>query len=360
MRTDWPAKVGRTGSIYVVPEFKLAYVSTAKNACTSVKWAIAELAREDRSAFERLRLHPYLSQDQAVHSRRLFRNALRPRELDPELAGQVHPDNGWFVFGIARDPRTRLFSAWQDKLLLNEPGFDWAQQEPWYPAQPVGDADAIVGDFARFVRALASDQPLTELRADPHFRPQANTLRLNVIPFSAIYPMHELARLQADLNAHVRDLGWSQPLVLRRTNSTPLRANAAVFADGVRELAEQIYAQDLERFGAMFDFADVLAEPEWSAHAVADAQVRSALGRRLGTVRRVALEHRDRAAEATERADRLAAQVDQQARMIAELRAELDDAEQGRRPQAADHGNSDQVVGQVRKFWYDRDGVGPR
>ena len=39
--------LGTTRRAYVIPELKLLYISLAKNACTSIKWLMAELAGED-------------------------------------------------------------------------------------------------------------------------------------------------------------------------------------------------------------------------------------------------------------------------------------------------------------------------
>ena len=39
--------LGTTRRAYVIPDLKLLYISLAKNACTSIKWLMAELAGED-------------------------------------------------------------------------------------------------------------------------------------------------------------------------------------------------------------------------------------------------------------------------------------------------------------------------
>jgi hypothetical protein len=300
------ASLGHNGRVYVIPEFKLVYASVAKNACTAMKWVMADLAREDVSEFHS-GLKPYTAEEHAVHNRDLFKKALYPDEVDPKTWAEIAPDTGWFIFGILRDPRSRLFSAWQDKLLMQDPAYRWLRREPWYPEIP-RDADAIIADFARFVDAFSS-HPQFRLRGDTHFRPQVDSLMLDKVPYSRLYSIDELAALHIDLTQHVAALGWHEPLNFRRSNDTPLRANAAAFPDDVREKVEAIYAADFEAFGGMWDFGKIADVADWSPAAVREVQVRGALGVRLGDVRQIALDFRKSAERAARRADKLERQL---------------------------------------------------
>src|SRR5699024_3446387 len=299
--TDWLSELGHNGRVYVVPEFRLVYVSVAKNACTTLKWVIAELAREDTAGF-RSGLHTFVNEEHAVHSRGQFKHALHPDEVDPALRPEIHPDNGWFVFGVVRDPRDRLFSAWQEKLLMQNPGYRWLRDEPWYPEIP-NDAAEIASGFARFVDAAATDSNFS-LMNDTHFRLPTQSPSWDVVPYSRIYLLVALGELRSDLMRHVESLGWSGPLHFWRGNETPLRANSAAFADGdVREKIEKIYATDFENFGEFWDFSRIVAAPAWEPAAVQEVRVRAQLGRRLADVREIALRHRKRAAREAKRAE---------------------------------------------------------
>jgi hypothetical protein len=298
---DRIAAVGHNGRVYVVPEFKLFFVSLAKNACTTMKWVIADLAREDVAGFS-AGLKPYVAEEYSVHDRRLFKNALYPDEVPRSVLAEIDPDRGWFVFAIVRDPRVRLFSAWQDKLLLQDPAYRRFCDEPWYPGAPE-DAETVVADFARFVKMVSAD-PAPEVRRDTHFAGQTRKLMLDKVPYSRIYSIEQMAELHRDLTAHVQRLGWSGPLNFRRFNDTPLRANAAVFADGVREQIEAMYRGDFATFGEMWDFVAIEKVPDWTAAQIREVQVRTALTRRLGDVRGIALEYRSRYERAAAEAQR--------------------------------------------------------
>ena len=295
-KSDWVAKLGHRGRLWVVPEFKLVFVSVAKNACTSIKWVLADLAREDTSKF-RSGLKAYTDDSAAVHNRRLHPNIPFPDKIDPALSAEIHPDNGWFVFGVIRDPRSRLFSAWQDKVLLQYPAYRRWASEPWYAPRPGEDAQAINAQFAEFVDAALTMKRFPP-RENTHFRSQVDGLDLGRIPYTKIYPIEQLGDLRTDLSRHVEALGWTEPISFRRSNETPLRANAACFAGDVKAKVEQWYADDFAEFGEHFDFARIEKVPEWTAAELREVQVRTALHRRLGDVRQIALNQRKRAEEA--------------------------------------------------------------
>lgn len=305
---DQLAVLAHKRHVYVIPQYKLMFVSIAKNACTSIKWVMAELAGEDLSTFK-LGLLPFMSDDHAVHVRSRFKKALRVDQVDLETRAQIHPANGWFIFSVVRDPRARLFSAWQDKLLLQDAVYLRHRRNPWYPEFSTEPA-VIAAEFARFVDAMSA-QPALALHHDRHFDSQANLLRLDAVPYSKIYPIEQMSQLEADLTEHLRRQGWHGTLTFRRSNDTPLRANAAVFAGDVRAKIEQLYAADFEAFGHLWDYAKIEQTPEWSNASLQELRLRRAFGLRLGEVRAIANTHRKRHRKLTKRVAQLEREVRQ-------------------------------------------------
>ena len=312
--SSWVTRPGFRDRVWVVPEFKIAFVAVAKNACTSIKRVIAELGREDVENFKP-GIKAYIDDSSAVHMRSLYRKLPSPEQLDPKIAAGIHPDNGWFVFGVARDPWSRLFSAWQDKILLQYPAYRWAETKPWYAHFPDGRAEQINADFARFVDAAVTDRKFP-LLTNTHFRLQSAALDTDVVPFSHIYPIEKLGELRKDLAAHVESLGWREPIVFQRSNDTPLKANAAVFAGDVRAKVESWYAADFAQFGEFFDFARIEANPEWTEAQLREVQVRTSLNRRLGDVRKIALDYQKKAKDAKAEADAATKRADELERQL--------------------------------------------
>lgn len=293
---------GALARMFVVPERRVLFMSLNKNACTSLQWMMADLAGEDLDSFTS-DLRPFVVHEDAVHDRRQWKVAPRLQALDPQVLREIHPDNGWFVFAVVRDPRLRIFSAWQNKLLLDHPGYSRWRSEPWYPRHPV-TAASIVEDFARFTRFLEL-HPDHELRArDAHFRSQVDLLVQDVVPYSHLYDLTRLADLRADLTAHLDAVGRPAELYLPRANHTPLHANAALFGDGVRERIEQLYAADLDQFGDRWDFEPTLRAPDWSASGLAEVDLVASMSRRMAELRELGIAERRRADDATKRAKR--------------------------------------------------------
>lgn len=264
---------------FVVPDLKILFISVSKNACTSLKWLISELSGEDPQQFV-VGVGPFLSDVEGIHMRSRWEKTPTLDRIPRQVRGEISPENGWFVFGVVRDPRPRLFSAWQNKLLMRNPAYLHWRDQPWYPRVPRGPED-VVEDFARFVGLMAS-QPDAPVLEDPHFQPQVRYLSEDVVPYSAIYEIGNLDMLVTDLEDHVHRQGWQGQLRLRRSNDTPLRARADVFADPVREQAETFYREDLERFGELWDLGSLESVPPWSTDAIQGLRAQIAMSERIG------------------------------------------------------------------------------
>ncbi len=274
--------------LFVLPQWKLVYVSVPKNACTSVKWLMAELAGED---LDRIRKGTGVSYNPTragqVHDRSSWQNTPEVGELDTELVQQVHPDNGWFVFGVLRDPRLRFFSAWQDKFLLRSPGYWRWWDKPLQPPVPQEPAD-IVESFRRFVLEVSAD-PAHEALDDGHFMSQVHALHQEVVPFSHLYDMSELGSMTADLAAHLTAQGYDGPVTLGRSNRSPFEPVGELFAGGVREAIEEMFADDFAGFGERWDFSRIEARPtSWTPDAFAHAHSVIAMNERIADVVRAA------------------------------------------------------------------------
>ncbi|KHL13776.1 sulfotransferase family protein [Mumia flava] len=287
---------------FILPEHRIEFVSIAKNACTSLQWMLADLAGEDLAAF-RGSTRAEVSPRMTIHDRSRYRHVLRPAELDDDQQAQVRPDNGWFCFAVVRDPRVRAFSAWQSKFLQRDPIYMRLYGgEPWIPRIPQRPED-VLEDFASFVRVFASDRG-HRLHDDPHFRLQTSRIDDQAAGFSRVYDVSELGELTSDLAAHLVRIDKPAEPTLGRENDTALAVHGALFADGVRELLEQVYAPDLAAYGERWDFDRVLArEPVWAPEAFRDIASRATMGERIGDLARIANALR---AENRDLADRLA------------------------------------------------------
>lgn len=305
-----PGGVWRT---YIAPKPKVIFESLNKNACTSLKWMMADLAGEDLSTF-RAGWQPFVDDSEAVHNRDLWKASPKLDKLSPQERAEIHPDNGWFIFAVVRDPRLRIFSAWQNKLLIENPNSQRWRDEEWYPRHPL-TRESVIEDFAKFVDLFEKD-PDHWLRAkDAHFRDQVEMLCEHAVPYTRIYEISEMKQLIKDLEQHLEGQGLSDALHLPRANPTPLRAIGALFENGVKEQIERIYAADFDRFGHLWDFSKTENAEPWTKEDLAACENESALGLRIAEVHRMARNQRQKLAQANKR--------------IAELEQQLTEARRG-------------------------------
>lgn len=305
---------------FAVPAARVMYVQIHKNACTSLKWMMADMAGEDPAGFSPT-LWPSVSEHDDIHDRNRWRNVPRLDRMSPEERAQIHPDNGWFVFAVVRDPRSRMFSAWQNKLLLENPGYRGYRNHPWYPRHPLS-AETVVEDFAKFVDLFVREPDHRSRHKDGHFRDQTEMLHEDVIPYTKIYDIRELGEMRADLEKHLEALGWEGRLNLPRINDTPLRVNAQPFANGVREQVEKIYAADFEQFGDRWDYAHIEKQPAWTDDELREAEWRATFGRRIGYLRGEAVRLTAQAAAERKRANAQKARADQLEKQLRTIKAQ--------------------------------------
>lgn len=317
------ALIGRHGAMwrtFALPEVKVFYIQVNKNACTSLKWMLAAVAGEDLTAFTPS-LQAATNEHDDIHNRRKWQVVPWLDQMTSAQRAQIHPDNGWFVFGVVRDPRSRLFSAWQNKLLLENPGCAQYRNEPWYPRHPL-DANTVVEDFAKFVD-LFERQPRHRICADGHFCDQVAMLHLDVVSYTKIYDIRELDTLLTDLRRHLDSVGWQGELHLPKLNDTPLPINAQPFRSGVRERIEKIYAADFELFGDRWDFGRVEAQPDWTEQQLHEAEWRAVYGRRIGYLRDEARNYRTKLQVSRERTRAARARAEKRAEEVRQLKAQL-------------------------------------
>jgi hypothetical protein len=146
----------------------------------------------------------------------------------------------WLRFTIVRHPATRLWSAWQSKLLLREPRFLAAYgDELWFPRVPDTPAH-IVEDFRRFVDAVCGGEA-----DDVHWG-----LQQEIVEHLPLHHVGRLESFQATLDvvrAHVGEDVW--PTQQTRDNRSLLPLPDHAFDASALARVEEHFARDFDAFG---------------------------------------------------------------------------------------------------------------
>lgn len=267
-------------STFVLSRWRTMYVAVNKAACTSLKWMVADLQGESRDRFHGS-LSSEVSRAMTIHRRSLWQHTPMAADLPDAELDAISPDNGWFIFAVVRHPATRLFSAWQSKLLLRERY--WVERfgdAAWFPRVP-RSGDDIIEDFHRFVRALSDGS--SQVIPNRHFAPQHRLLAVRRMRYSWIYRTTDLAALLGDLERHMRGAGWQgETLTLPRANSAPLVPIRALFSPEVLAVVRTTYRRDYDHFG----FPDVATDSIEPAEAYTAANV-DEIGRLIERAERI-------------------------------------------------------------------------
>lgn len=291
---------------FVVRDKKLIYVSVTKVACTSLRWMIADLAREDLAAF-----YPGIAAHQTrlmtIHrEREHWQHTPQVSKLPPEEIAQISRDNGWFIFAVVRDPWSRLWSAWQSKFLVRHQSYlDRFGSEPWFPRVPEKQQD-VIDDFRVFVEARPW-QTNELLIPDVHFRPQTRSVHLGNINYTRVYDLKDMSVLLADIHTHLQTLGQDQELYLPRGNETPLALIPAVLGNGVAEEIEKLYSSDFRAFGDRWSLDTVKMQESWTDDAIRFAAYHTVANERIGDLSTAARQLRQELKAANAAAKRLRA-----------------------------------------------------
>lgn len=257
--------------IVVLAELKVAFLPIPKSGCTSMLWTLSQLAG---LAPERFRgsAQAEVSRALTVHDMGRWLPEHRWSSLSESQRRAILEDDSWLRFTIVRDPGPRLWSAWQSKVLLQEPRFvDRFSGQPWFPHR-VGSVDGLLGSFRAFVTALGhpeddADDPAPH---DAHWGRQTGLLAGFTTTWvgRAEDPAASLARLRQHLVEQRADPGRVSDDVPRE-NANPIAFHPCVYDEGTAAIATQVYAADLAAWGYPAPQSTTAGADEWRVAAAA-------------------------------------------------------------------------------------------
>lgn len=162
----------------VLPRLKILYFPVTKAACTTLKWALAEaegsLSHEAADALPTAAVtRTHTIHNIKVSGFRLF------RELSVSEQQHVLHAEDWWRVGAFRNPYARLYSSWENRILLRAPSQEIPTFADFDDVLVDGCID-IVATFERFVHTITDKPHLVHF--DDHFRSQAEQIRPGEFP----------------------------------------------------------------------------------------------------------------------------------------------------------------------------------
>jgi Sulfotransferase family len=233
---------------FVLERHKIVYVSTPKVACTSLKWVIADIAGEDAEVFRRA-TRSTRHRPATIHQRRLWQRVPTLHDLSDDKLADIDAANGWHVFAVVRHPTSRLWSAWQQKLLPRVPRAVAQVPAHIVPPLPRTTADVAEG-FRRFVAGLAAGECNQLLRENGHFAVQSDLLAADRMPYTRVYDLGEMDQVMADLNERVKTQGGEPVEVEPLGALSTLKPQRSMFTPDALAAIRAAYESDFQRWFA--------------------------------------------------------------------------------------------------------------
>ena len=228
-------------SIVVSSNYKIAYVSIPKVACTSMAWWFAHLegltdkilSRKD--SFESspdLVIHDLLYKVSPSISRSVY------IEID-----KILNDDQYYSFALVRNPYLRFFSAWQSKYLYQEP-----KQMSGFQNFPYFDLPKSFQQLAENIECfLHHIHYSSELFCDPHFIPQSAFFSHDFKLYSAIIKLESPKQLEVELFRKFGN-GFQSPLNYKRANETIIPFLPDLITPKSQEYIMNLYKSDFKNF----------------------------------------------------------------------------------------------------------------
>ena len=231
------------GYALVAPRIKVLYVPTTKVACSTLKLLVSQIEGSYNEEAKRIVITPNISQEQTIHSY-LVHGLTRFFDLKPKRQWEILDSNEWLRVGTLRDPLSRAYSSWENRVLLRAPGtpreiFDRC------PDELVDGRVDITASFKRFAQELHAD--LETFIQDDHFRPQYNSLYSDQVDYHHLVRVDVPGELQQ--LADVLNVRGGTNVRLARLNSGIGIKPPQVYDAETARLVTEVYQRDFEWYG---------------------------------------------------------------------------------------------------------------
>jgi len=242
MPNPLPQLLQLIGPALVAPKLKVMYMPTTKVACSSLKLLLAQSEGSYNEEASRVILTPHIFQEQTIHDYRVH-GLVRFFDLPEREQWKIITSPEWFRIAALRDPLSRAYSAWENRVFLRRPGTPDVIMERSPDVVIDGKID-LAATFKNFAREFALDQPA--FMGDRHFTPQFNTLCSDQLDYTHVIRVDKLGEL--DRLAQILNERSGKNLKPSRLNSGLGIKLAQVYDQETADIVSGIYVEDYRWF----------------------------------------------------------------------------------------------------------------
>lgn len=231
------------GLALVAPRTRVMYLPTPKAACTTIKAMLAEAEGTHRPEMAERLAVMHVSHAQTIHHPSVHGLA-RLADLSAQQRHEVLTSPGWLRVASVRDPISRAYSAWENRIFLRAHRRTTTLAELAHDVLTDGKVD-LAASFAHFAKVLGDDAD--PFMTDHHFQPQSLLVRPDVVDYSLLVQVDQAGAI--DSFAHTLSERSGKQIVATRLNE-----GLGVKVDRVCDVhtANRLmatYAMDYETFG---------------------------------------------------------------------------------------------------------------
>lgn len=160
----------------------------------------------------------------------------------------VFESGGYFCFAVVRNPFTRIFSAWSDKIVKGRhDNTRHSLADPNIYCRVIANLEDARASFEAFVACLHDTPGM--FRSNRHWMPQFLLLRPDLLRYDCITQLENPHALQAAL-AGILGADFKDPLQGERPkNTSPLSYHPDFITPKAAEYIRALYADDFACFG---------------------------------------------------------------------------------------------------------------
>ena len=187
---------------------------------------------------------PHTSIEQAIHSPDV--SGLVPLySLSPKKREAWLKSPQWWRVGGLRDPYSRLFSAWENRILLMPPARELERVARSGVTDLMdGNLINISATFNKFVHDFEANP--NKFRLDGHLNTQTFTLRPEYVDYTHLFRVDVADQMSTFVQQLSERVG--RPLELARLNENIGIKMTQVMTAGLARIVEEIYANDFKNF----------------------------------------------------------------------------------------------------------------
>lgn len=230
----------------VAPRLKILYTPSAKVACTTIKWMLAEAEGTlNTDVIPRL-LPAIVHRSQTIHNRRVH-GLTRLIDLPQKRITEILESGDWVRLAALRDPVARSYSAWENRVFMRASGHV-PNIERLSPDVVLDGCIDMTASFAAFGAALRDHTEI--FMRDHHFVPQSSVVKPNEIDYNLIVRVDEPGGI--DRIAVLLSERSGKEIVPQRHNESMGVPLKRVCSKPTAAILRRIYESDYTTFG----FAD--------------------------------------------------------------------------------------------------------